>query len=56
MNTLITKITDVDFFKEGQKEDIEINQYLQTINNNYKVQYHRNTNNKQAPYIIDIKK
>ncbi|MDD2469916.1 MAG: class I SAM-dependent methyltransferase [Bacilli bacterium] len=42
--------------KEGKKEDIQINKYLQTINKNYEVNYYHNTDNKEAPYLVMIKR
>ena len=41
--------------KEGLKEDIKINEYLKTLNS-YKITKYTNTDNKKAPYLIEIKR
>ena len=41
--------------KEGLKESMELKKYLKKLNN-YQVNYYYNTDNKEAPYLIEIKK
>ncbi len=40
---------------EGYLESIKLNEYLKSLNN-YKINYYYNTDNKSAPYLIEIKK
>lgn len=40
---------------EGYLESIEINKFLKSLTN-YKIKHYYNTNNKKAPYLIEIKK